>query len=169
MGPVHLPLKKVWNLPLASKIQLFAWCLLKGPRMTADPLASYHILNSINCACCLNVPETIDHMFLSCPLAQKIWEKLVSNRLISRKYFTLSSFGGWFWNSSNSDCMIAMLVAWYIWKARKNLVFSMHPIHPSSTALSVEFYTTMECDHHRKSFTNLKNFFPYSMVTSSPK
>lgn len=110
-------------------------------------------------------------MFLSRPSAKTIWEKLVSNRLISHNHFALPSFGAWFWNSSNSDCMIVMLVAWYIWKVRNYYLRVRYASYPSIslTALSVEFYTPMECDHHLKSFTNLKNLFPYSMVTSSPK
>lgn len=65
--------KMVWNVRCAPKQKLLIWKILHAAIPTGDNLQKRGISLDPRCLHC-GEPETIDHLFLHCPLAIQVWE-----------------------------------------------------------------------------------------------
>ncbi|XBH70403.1 hypothetical protein VPH35_098069 [Triticum aestivum] len=72
-GP-HAPL--IWTAKIPRKLKVFAWLLFKDRLNTRINLAHKHITASDICPRCARMPEDSSHLFITCPLANRIWQRL---------------------------------------------------------------------------------------------
>lgn len=52
---------------------MFLWKLFNKAIPVGEALAARHITSDVHCKRC-GTPESIDHLFLHCPYAKKIWD-----------------------------------------------------------------------------------------------
>lgn len=132
-------LRKV-KLPL--KIRVFLWLVLRNSILTKDnPLRrGWH--GSKLCQFC-GREETVEHLFLSCPLAKYTWTVLACTFNFQWMPVTIQSLlGGWLSQFPKSKCRLVIVgiaaVIWSIWKARNPAVFQFtFPSDPNSLIFNV--------------------------------
>jgi hypothetical protein len=118
--------RKIWKWKLPLKIKIFLWFLQRGVILTKDNLAKKNWKGSQKCVCCY-LNETIQHLFIDCPLAKMIWRFIFYATNLSRPRSINHMFGNWL-NNQNKDFkqLIRVGVAticWAIWKCRNDIVF----------------------------------------------
>ncbi|XP_058759622.1 uncharacterized protein LOC131632923 [Vicia villosa] len=71
-------LKISWKLSLPLRIQIFAWRFFTSRLPTKDALISRGVVNIPNQWCVFygNVPESLPHIFFSCHVSLKVWERI---------------------------------------------------------------------------------------------
>ncbi|KAK3206959.1 hypothetical protein Dsin_021005 [Dipteronia sinensis] len=65
----------IWQGICPSKIEMFAWQLLRGRVLVSSVLQRFGLNPNfcVNCAMCKSEEETIDHLFLHCRWTQEVW------------------------------------------------------------------------------------------------
>ncbi|XP_040258075.1 uncharacterized protein [Aegilops tauschii subsp. strangulata] len=66
----------IWGTKAPRKIKIFAWLLFKDRLNTGVNLAQKHIISSNLCPRCATSPEDSTHIFITCPLANRIWQRV---------------------------------------------------------------------------------------------
>lgn len=64
--------KKIWKTRIPEKIKVFSWLAEQNAILTKDNLIRKKWQGSPNCYMC-GEPESIDHLFFSCPVAKVTW------------------------------------------------------------------------------------------------
>ena len=121
-----------WNKWLPTRVNCFLWRLLLNrlPNRTKLRLRGINIPSDI-CPLCEANAEVADHLFLSCPKVQDIWNwsfrwcglNLVERLSFDHLMFTVTDQG----NSEKSKKFFEAAlggVMWFIWKARNDVVFN---------------------------------------------
>lgn len=67
--------KSVWKLNTSPKVKLFLWKVLHNAIPVGEQLAIRNIAVDTRCKRC-NTLESINHLFIHCPYARKVWEAL---------------------------------------------------------------------------------------------
>ncbi|CAN0873111.1 Uncharacterized mitochondrial protein AtMg00310 [Linum grandiflorum] len=113
---------KVWSSPIQPKLRFFMWKLFHGVLPTSVALADRHMPIPRLCSVCFLDGETIDHLFLSCPVALKLGAEKNCTNFIQPGVHPVN-----LWRRVNSACpsTSAKLVYfwWRIWKSRNAVVF----------------------------------------------
>ena len=126
-SPNHrsFPWKRVWKSLVPSKINFFVWTAVLGKVLTIDNLRKRQLLLIDWCCMCKASGESIDHLFLHCPIARDLWS------------LAFSAFGVWWvmpchvlelllcWSTGFKSYRSAHLwdfiphcVMWVIWRER---------------------------------------------------
>lgn len=71
-----------WKVPIAVKIRIFMWLTHKNRILTKDNLKKKGWKGTDTCHFCNN-PESINHLFVSCPFTKHIWFYLGSCQDVS--------------------------------------------------------------------------------------
>eukprot|EP00253_Pinus_taeda_P005844 PITA_05844 len=66
-----------WKTECIPKVKYFNWTLLKGKTLTAKNLRKKGIQGPSICCFCRAEEESIQHIFLACPLAHHCWKQLI--------------------------------------------------------------------------------------------
>ena len=128
----HEVWKKIWQIPVARKVQIFTWRALHGIIPCLCTLANRHIGSSVNCPVCSFDGEDLKHMLFVCSRAMDIWQgleledcvkaALVMDRpgsMILEELICSSRPGGVTCRIENAVTTI-MIACWYIgWLRRK--------------------------------------------------
>ena len=81
-NPIHFhPANFAWKLKAPSNVKTFAWLVVHKKVNTNDWLhvrRPYKSLSPHWCILCKGRGESIDHLFLHCPLTLGLWHKLFS-------------------------------------------------------------------------------------------
>ena len=78
----------IWKVKVPLKIKVFMWFVHKGVILTKDNLAKRNWEGSKRCCFC-DKDETIEHLFVNCPLAKLLWRTIhVSLKLHLSRYHT---------------------------------------------------------------------------------
>ena len=64
--------RTLWKTKIPLKIKIFTWLVKEGKILTKDNLAKKGWIGDHKCHFC-NENETIDHLFVTCPLISSIW------------------------------------------------------------------------------------------------
>ena len=91
--------KKIWKMKIPLKIKIFFWFLQRGVVLTKDNLARNNWKESQKCICC-NGNETIQHIFLDCPLTKTIWRIIFFATSLTQPRSINHMFGGWLSNQN---------------------------------------------------------------------
>ena len=70
----HLDIYKVTNVP---KLRSFQYRLLQRGLVTNILLEKWQIIPSRYCTFCKQEPETVEHLFVSCPEVRRLWSDLI--------------------------------------------------------------------------------------------
>ena len=68
----HFNSKYLWQMKVPLKINIFMWFLRRKVILTKDNLAKRKWEGSKKCCFC-DQDETIQHLFIDCPLAKMVW------------------------------------------------------------------------------------------------
>jgi hypothetical protein len=86
--------KYLWKIKVPLKIRIFMWFLHRRVLLTKDNLAKRNWHGSKKCCFC-NQDESIQHLFISCPLAKVVWRIVhMAFNIIPPKNIT-NLFGNW--------------------------------------------------------------------------
>ncbi|CAN1795633.1 Putative ribonuclease H protein At1g65750, partial [Linum perenne] len=129
-GCDFFPAKVVWQPAAPTKVSCFCWKVFFSKIATVDNLQRKGFAFVNKCVLCNANLESVDHIFLDCDFASKVWT-LLSSRLSIFGLFhsSIASFiVGWKELNcvqSFSSVMKVLLhaVLWYIWKERNSRIF----------------------------------------------
>lgn len=75
-------LKRMWNLSLPHKVEIFSWLLILGKLQTRDHLARYVNNMPTICPLCNSKNESLSPLFVNCDFARHVWNiPTISNSL----------------------------------------------------------------------------------------
>ena len=122
-----VPFKFMWKVKLPLRIKTFLWLILKGSILTRDVLLDRGGDCTKNCLFC-GKDESIDHLFLRCPLARYVWNVVSVATGFSCQFentdHCLTSYLDKFDKNSKKLCMVGIAaVFWGIWKTRNLACF----------------------------------------------
>lgn len=125
-----------WKTKAPPKCRFFCWLLLQNRVWTAARLQLREWPNEYFCQLCLRNLETASHLFIECPVARTIWERIAlwshAPCLSPENWTTTTSLRDWFLqlashalaNTAEGVKSMIMLVAWEIWRERNRRIFS---------------------------------------------
>ena len=142
--------QSIWRLFYPLKIKLFFKLVLDGKIPVWDSLTHRFLVGPTKCNLCEQDTKSIDHLFLSCPYASKVWKsltyhagiphfwnsldiKLVWKDWISGPHFStlvaLSVFAIWgIWLAWNKKLFDEILISVQIYVDRSFGIFKVFPV-----------------------------------------
>ncbi|CAL5408064.1 unnamed protein product [Camellia sinensis] len=126
--------KKVWKACVPLKVKVFMWALIHGGILTNDTLQKRRpnrLLNPQWCILCCKSGESVDHLFLHCPIALTLWHRLfrVGNgmwvapkRSVHMLVIDFHTFGG----SKRAKILwtcVVFATFWVLWWERNQRLF----------------------------------------------
>ena len=117
----------MWKVKLPLRIKTFLWLILKKSILTRDVLLDRGGDCTTNCLFC-GKDESIDHLFLRCPLARYVWNVVSVATGFSCQFdnteHCLTSYLDKFDKNSKKLCMVGFAaVFWGLWKTRNLACF----------------------------------------------
>ncbi|RVW92839.1 LINE-1 retrotransposable element ORF2 protein [Vitis vinifera] len=132
--PSVFPTKLVWNSQVPFKIKSFVWLVAHKKVNTNDMLQlrrPYKAISPDICMLCMKQGETVDHLFLHCPLTMGLWYRLFQLTKIDwvppRSIFDMLStnFNGF--GSSKRGIVLwqaaCIALLWVVWRERNARIF----------------------------------------------
>lgn len=157
--------KGIWNLQTAPKIKLFLWKIFKGALPVGEALAVRNIGSAQTCALC-DSNESINHLFLHCDFACKVWRLAPFLSCIDTRGL-LDLATGW-QTLCNLKCLpptgvalgpLAPWILWSLWLARNNRIFNNKDSTPEEV-ITKAIAAAQEWLREQVSGTTLKASFP---------
>lgn len=68
--------KAIWHNRAPIKVRIFAWLLFRDRLNSSANLAVKNVINTTNCSRRTSDFEDMEHIFICCPLAARIWRQL---------------------------------------------------------------------------------------------
>ena len=126
-GHTRFLCKYLWKLKIPLKIKIFMWFLNRKVLLTKDNLIKRNWHGCTKCSFC-GGEETIDHLFISCPLARLVWRVVFCTYNIPPPTNVSNMFGNWL-NGIDKKTKARIrigvsAICWSIWNSRNNLVFN---------------------------------------------
>ena len=119
--------KYLWKLKIPLKIKIFMWFLSNKVLLTKDNLVKR---NWTGCTKCVfsGEQETVEHLFISCPLARLIWRTVNFTYDLPSPTSVTNMFGNWLNGvDRKSKARIRIGVSalcWSIWRCRNDIIFN---------------------------------------------
>lgn len=66
----------IWSSRVPNRVKIFAWLLFRDRLNSKSNLQRKHIVTDSLCPRCGYDGETSSHIFLNCPLSQRIWQRI---------------------------------------------------------------------------------------------
>ena len=109
------------------KIKIFMWFLYRKEILTKDNLIKRRWAGCKKCVFC-DADETVDHLFVSCDFARKIWRLVHFTFSITPPMNVTNLFGTWL-NGVDKDTKASIRVGvcdflWAIWNCRNDVIFN---------------------------------------------
>lgn len=105
---------------------------------TRQRLASWGVIPTDACCLCSNMPESRDHLLLTCDFASAIWSQIFVRLTPShRQLLSWAELLSWTRQSSTAAPSLlrkvtAQAAVYHIWHQRNNLLHNNLTIHPSA-------------------------------------
>jgi hypothetical protein len=119
--------KHLWKIKVPLKIRIFMWFLHRRVLLTKDNLAKRKWQGSQKCCFC-DQKETVQHLFISCPLAKMVWRIVHMTFSIIPPTSIANLFGNWLVGVSKKDKVQirvgACALLWAIWNIRNDYIFN---------------------------------------------
>ena len=126
-GHTRYLLKYLWKLKIPLKIKIFLWFLCRKELLTKDNLIKRNWTGCKKCVFC-HQEESVEHLFISCPLARDIWRLVHFTFSIYPPSSVSNMFGSWLNGTDKvTKSYIRIGVAaflWVIWNCRNDVVFN---------------------------------------------
>jgi len=122
----------LWNLKAAPLALFLVWRVLWNRIPTRANLAVRGVqLVSTTCSMCNMYEESVDHLFLNCDIARKVWDnydKWIDNTTV-RPHSILNHFQSFYLMKLNNKSNLVWLgvwvaVVWEIWVQRNKVIFN---------------------------------------------
>jgi hypothetical protein len=117
----------IWKLKIPLKNKIFMWFLHHKVLLTKDNLAKRQWTGCTKCVFC-GEEETIEHIFLSCPVARLIWKTVNFTYNLPSPSNISHMFGSWLDGVEKHDKAIVRIgvsaLCWSIWKCRNDIIFN---------------------------------------------
>jgi hypothetical protein len=94
--------KHLWKIKVPLKIRIFMWFLHRRVLLTKDNLAKRKWQGSQKYCFC-DQKETVQHLFISCPLAKMVWHIVHMTFSIIPPTSIANLFGNWLVGVSEKD------------------------------------------------------------------
>ncbi|XP_076887303.1 uncharacterized protein LOC143537409 [Bidens hawaiensis] len=125
-----------WNNWIPKKVGFVAWRAMLNRLPTLDALARRNIsINSLVCPACGSEEESVDHVFISCVIAQKVWClisqwcKVPSIYAFSvRDLVELHLYSLFPKDKAKALHAVCLVTMWCLWKKRNELIHNGVPI-----------------------------------------
>lgn len=120
----------IWKLKITPKICHFLWQALSGTLAVAERLQSRDLHTDLRCKACGQAPESICHVFFTCPTAIDVWRLsniappsagFPQNSVFLNLHYPVAGTKKKQVGSKNS--MAFPWILWNLWKNRNALVF----------------------------------------------
>ncbi|XP_060209904.1 putative ribonuclease H protein At1g65750 isoform X3 [Lycium barbarum] len=124
------PWKLIWKTKLPTKIKCFTWTALKNATLTLDNFKKkkIHLVN--RCYMCQKESESVNHLFLHCPVAADLWHMFTAILGISWTIpyclkGAVESWSLWKMNETINKIwqMIPACIFWCLWIERNSRCF----------------------------------------------
>jgi hypothetical protein len=117
--------KYLWKIKVPLKIRIFMWFLHKKVILNKDNLAKRRWTGCTKCVYC-GLPETIDHLFISCSFSRLVWRVVHFTFNIPPPTNVNNLFRNWL-NGIDKQTKARIRVGvcalvWEIWNCRNNVV-----------------------------------------------
>jgi len=125
------------------KIKIFLWQLCHNALPSRGNLLRRGIQIDPVCEACALDIEDVDHLFMDCPLARKVWDLAVSHHWLLSHPFPQAGISIrealHLLALNQSPCLTrVVLLLWSIWKSRNALIFRSEATPPMGTLLRVK-------------------------------
>ena len=89
--------KEVWDPMALPKVNFFFWTLMHRKILTGENLMKRNIAGPHRCTLCKEAMETMDHLFVECPYANRVWTHTLQGLkdVISTKTLVVDLFISW--------------------------------------------------------------------------
>jgi hypothetical protein len=119
--------KYLWKIRVPLKIKVFMWFLHKKVLLIKDNLIKRKWKGNDKCCFC-DQKETVQHLFLQCPLAKMVWRIVHMAFSITPPKNLKKLFGNWLvWVSKIEKAHIRVgtcALLWAIWRIRNDYIFN---------------------------------------------
>ena len=119
--------KYLWKVKIPLKIKNFMWFLSNKVLLTKDNLAKRLWKGCTKCVFC-GEQETVEHLFISCPLARLIWRTVYFTYDIPPPMNVTNMFGNWLNGVDRQSKAIIRIgvsaLCWSIWRCRNDIIFN---------------------------------------------
>ena len=125
----HTPFlrKYLWKMKVPLKIKIFMWFVNRKVILTRDNLIKRNWNGDKKCVFCHH-DETVEHLFIECLFAHKIWRLLQFTFNIPPPTSLSNMFGSWFGGidkkTKNGLRIGVCAFIWAIWNCRNDIVFN---------------------------------------------
>ena len=117
----------IWSSRVPNRVKIFAWLLFRDRLNSKSNLQRKHIVTDSLCPRCRHDGETSSHIFLDCPLSQRIWQRIG---------LSPSSTIDGLWDCrlpTQVDAVIwhsvLLIILWKIWDSRNAMTFKQQNHH----------------------------------------
>jgi hypothetical protein len=141
---ICFPWKSIWGVKAPHRVAFFMWMVAWGRILTCDNLKKRGFVLAGWCCMCKDADETMDHLFLHCSVARKLWSFVfkfvgIDWVLLSRVSEVLFSWWNWFGKRSSGVWnLIPSCLMWTMWGERNNRTFENKEI-PSAKIIEIFF------------------------------
>lgn len=117
----------IWSSCVPNRVKIFAWLLFRGRLNSKSNLLRKHMVTNSLCPRCGFNGETRLHIFIDCPLTQRIWQRV--GIYPSATFDDLwdcrlpSQLDAAIWHS------ILLIILWKIWDSRNAMTFRQQNHH----------------------------------------
>jgi hypothetical protein len=117
----------IWQSRLPHRICVFAWLLTLDRLNTREKLACKNIIDDDCCPLCAGTAEDRVHLFLTCPVAQAVWNTIgIPTPSFDRQDVWIRSPHAMLLEESCTFAMIAIM--WRIWDTRNSVIFKQQSL-----------------------------------------
>ena len=124
------PWKSIWKQKIPSQVAFFVWTVALGKCLTIDNLRRRKVWILDWCYMCKCNGESVDHLFLHCPIAMDMWAMVfglfgVSWVMPQSVVGLLACWQGSFGRHRNGYIwlMVPDCLLWCLWRERNNRCF----------------------------------------------
>ena len=142
------PWKSIWKQKIPSRVAFFVWTVALGKCLTIENLRKKKVCILDWCYMCKCNCESVDHLFLHCPVALELWDMVFG---LFGVYWVMPMFvigllacwQGWFGHHRNGDIWMVVphCLLWCIWKERNSRCFD--DIERSMPNIKLLFFRTL--------------------------
>lgn len=135
---------------MPTKISFCIWLLIRDKILTQRNLQKRGYALASRCAMCSKASEDVDHLFVGCPLASKVWAALAGSFFDYQRQSVKEFFALWeqFGVTEHGRVLARFLphaVCWTLWKERNKRIFdgnasTLHQITCAAIELSWGWY-----------------------------
>lgn len=137
--------QQIWHAWAPLKVKFFTWLAVRKRIWTGDRRHRHGLQDSVTaCPLCDQEPETVDHLFITCPYTRTLWHTVI--RMLGDDATNLSATELLDWwlqlrrghnrNKQRGIDSVVMLVTWCTWKERNNIIFRSRPPMSESQTIS---------------------------------